>query len=284
MAAPDVAPGAARTPGSAALPAPGSRAAGFRGALRSEFVKIRSTRSTYWTLLGMVLITVALGVLECYGAAHDFDTGGDFDPTNRSLDGIFLGQLVMAALGALTVTSEYSTGMVRTSLTAMPRRGVVFAAKAVAFAAVALATGLATSLGAFLLGQALLSDKHMNATLGQPYVLRAVIGGALFLTFCGLIAYGIGMVLRHTAGAITASCALLFVVPLLATVLPQSWQNDVNKWVPSYAGNQMFSTRPDPADPAMSHMFSFWGGFAVVAGYTALALIGGMIAFRARDA
>jgi ABC-2 type transport system permease protein len=266
-----------------ALPAPRGRA-GFAGTLRSEFVKIRSTRSTYWTLLALVVITIAIGALASFGAAHNVDAGGDFDPTNRSLDGLYLGQLVIAALGALTITSEYSTGMIRTSLTAMPRRGVVFTAKAVAFGAVALGTGLATSFGAFFLGQALMSSKHLNATLGQPNVLRAVIGGALFLTLCGLLAFGIGMIVRHTAGAITASSALLFVVPLLVTFLPQSWQNDVNKWVPAYAGNQIFSTRPDPADPVMSHMFSAWGGFAVLSGYAAVALIGGLVAFRSRDA
>ncbi|MGH3395895.1 MAG: hypothetical protein ACRDPO_14530 [Streptosporangiaceae bacterium] len=174
--------------------------------------------------------------------------------------------------------------MIRTSLTAMPRRGVVFAAKAVAFAVVAFVAGLVTCFGAFFLGQALMSGKHISATLGQPNVLRAVIGGALFLTACGLLAFGLGMMLRHTAGAITASIALLFVAPLLVTFLPQAWQNDVNKWVPAYAGTQIFSTRPDPADPGMSHMFSPWGGFAVLAGYAAAALIGGMLAFLGRDA
>jgi ABC-2 type transport system permease protein len=268
----------------AALPAPGGRA-GFGGTLRSEFTKIRSTRSTYWTLLALVVITIAIGALGSFAAAHNVDGSGPyFDPTNRSLDGLYLGQLVIAALGALTITSEYSTGMIRTSLTAMPRRGVVFAAKAVAFGAVAFVTGLVTSFGAFFLGQALMSGRHINATLGQPNVLRAVIGAALYLTACGLLAFGIGMILRNTAGAITASSALLLVVPLLVTLLPQSWQNDVNKWVPAYAGGEIFATRPDPTNPTLSHLFSAWTGFGVLAGYAAVALIGGMVAFRRRDA
>jgi ABC-2 type transport system permease protein len=284
MALSDVAGGTTAAARPALLPAPTGRA-GFGGTLSSEFTKIRSTRSTYWTLLALVVITIAVGALGSFAAAHNVDgSGPDFDPTNRSLDGLYLGQLVIAALGALTITTEYSTGMIRTSLTAMPRRGVVFAAKAVAFGVVAFGTGLVTCFGAFFLGQALMSGKHINAALGQPNVLRAVIGGALFLTACGLLAFGIGMILRHTAGAITASIALLLVVPLLVTVLPQAWQNDVNKWVPAYAGNQIFSTKPDPADPVMSHMFSPWGGFAVLAGYAAAALIGGMAAFRRRDA
>jgi ABC-2 type transport system permease protein len=268
----------------AALPAPAGRA-GFAGTLRSEFIKIRSTRSTHWTLLAMVVITIAIGALASFAAAHNVDGDGRyFDPTNRSLDGLYLGQLVIAALGALTITSEYSTGMIRTSLTAMPRRCVVFAAKAVAFGVVAFVTGLVTSFGAFFIGQALMSGKHINATLGQPNVLRAVIGAALYLTVCGLLALGFGMILRHTAGAISASTALLLVVPLLVTFLPQSWQNDVNKWVPTYAGGEIFATRPDPTDPAVSHLFPAWTGFGVLVTYAAIALIGGMAAFRRRDA
>jgi ABC-2 type transport system permease protein len=267
-----------------ALPAPRGRA-GFGGALRSEFTKICSTRSTYWTLLALAVITIGIGGLASFAAAHNVDGSGRyFDPTNRSLDGLYLGQLVIAALGALTITSEYATGMIRTSLTAMPRRGVVFAAKAVAFGAVAVVTGLVTSFGAFFLGQELMSGRHISATLGQPNVLRAVIGGALYLTVCGLLAFGLGMMLRHTAGAITASLALLFVAPLLVTLLPQAWQNHVNKWVPAYAGGEIFATKPDPTDPAISHLFSAWTGFGVLAMYAAIALIGGMAAFRVRDA
>jgi ABC-2 type transport system permease protein len=256
--------------------------AGFRGALRSEFTKIRSTPSMYWTLLALVVITIAIGALASFAAAHNVDAGGRyFDPTNRSLDGLYLGQLIIAALGALTITSEYSTGMIRTSLTVMPRRGVVFAAKAVAFGVVAFVTGLVTSFGAFFLGQALMSGKHISASLGQPNVLRAVIGAALYLTVCGLLALGIGAVLRRTAAAITASVALLLVMPLLVTALPQT---DVNKWVPAYAGGGIFATKPDPTDPPIAHDFSAWTGFAVFAMYAAIALIGAMAAFRSRDA
>jgi ABC-2 type transport system permease protein len=284
MAVSDMPASTAQAASPAALPAPAGRA-GFGGTLRSEFTKIRSTRSTYWTLLALVVITIAIGALGSFAAAHNVDGSGRyFDPTNRSLDGLYFGQLIIAALGALTITSEYSTGMIRTSLTAMPRRGVMFAAKAVVFAVVAFVTGLATSFGAFFLGQALMSGQHINATLGQPNVLRAVIGAALYLTVCGLLAFGLGMILRHTAGAITASIALLFVLPLLVILLPQSWQNDVNKWVPTYAGGEIFASKPDPTNPALSHLFSAWTGFGVFAMYAAIALIGGMVALRQRDA
>jgi ABC-2 type transport system permease protein len=259
--------------------------AGLRGALRSEFTKIRSTRSTYWTLLALVVTTIAVGALASFAAARNVDASGPyFDPTNRSLDGLYLGQLIAAAAGALTITSEYSTGMIRTSLTVMPRRGVVFAAKAAAFGVVAFVTGLVTCFAAFFLGQALMSGAHINATLSQPNVLRAVVGAALYLTVSGLLGFGIGMILRRTAGAIATSGALLLVVPLLVITLPQSWQNDVNKWVPAYAGGGIFATKPDPTDPPIAHDFSAWTGFAVFAMYAAIALIAAMAAFRSRDA
>jgi len=271
---------AAVGPLAAALPAPAGRA-GLLGAMRSEFTKIRSVRSTYWTLIALVVVTIGIGALASWGVAHHGQHGPDFDATRQSLAGLLLGQLVIAVLGALTVTSEYSTGMVRTSLTAMPRRGVVFAAKALVFALVAFVTSLVTCFGSFFLGQALMSSAHINTSLGQPHVLRAVIGGALFLTACGMLAFGLGMILRHTAGAITAAVGLLFVLAILVNFLPQSWQNDINKWIPLNAGEQVWRT--SAAAPA-EHMFSAWTGFGVLAGYAVIAMIAGLILFRRRDA
>jgi ABC-2 type transport system permease protein len=264
----------------AALPEAAGHA-GLAGAVRSEITKIRSTRSTYWTLLALIVVTVGFGALASYGASHGGERGPGFDATQRSLGGLYIGQLIIAVLGALAITSEYSTGMIRTSLTAMPRRGTMFAAKALVFGAVAFVTGLLTSFGAFFLGQAVMSGKHLNATLGEPHVLRAVIGGALFLTVCGLLAFGIGMILRHTAGAITASIALLFVLSILVNFLPQSWQVNVDKWMPALAGSQIWSTKASAED---TPMFAPWTGFAVFAGYAAVAMIAGFIVFRRRDA
>ena len=270
-------------PIAADLPQPSGRA-GFAGALRSEFTKIRSTKSTYWALLALVLITIGFGALASAGAAHNAGhLGPGFDPTQRSLFGLYFGQLVIAVLGALTITSEYATGMIRTSLAAMPRRGTLLAAKAVVFAAVALVTGLITSFGAFFLGQALMSGKHINATLSQPNVLRAVIGGALFLVVCGMLAFGIGALLRHTAGAITASIVLLFVLSILINALPQSWQVHVDKWIPAIAGAQIWTVNAATGRGG-TPVFAPWTGFAVFCGYAAIAIIGGMILFRKRDA
>lgn len=263
--------------------------AGFLDALRSEFTKIRSTRSTYWTLLALVVLCVGIGALGSYGHLHDFSqmpAGGKTYQRAQfiaqapmySLFGAILGQLVMAVLGALTITSEYSTGMIRTSLTVLPARGKVFAAKALVFTGVAVVVGLVTSFASFFLGQAIMSGQHINTTLSHPGVLRAVIGAGLFMAVCGLLSFGIGALLRHTAGAISASFGLLFVLLVLAQFLPTSLANHVDKWIPFNAGSAIWERT------SAEHLFSPWTGFAVFCGYAAVALAAGWWRFRTRDA
>src|SRR5579859_6762817 len=233
--------------------------ASFGGALRSEFTKIRSVRSTYWTLLALVVACVGIGAIGSYGHAHDF------------------GQLVIAVLGALTVTSEYSTGMIRTSLSVLPGRGTVFAAKAVVFGAIALVTGLVTSFASFFPGQAIMSGQHIGVSLGHPGALRAVVGAGLFLAVCGLLSYGLGALIRHTAGAITASIGLLFVLFVLTQFLPQSWAVHIDKWIPFNAGAAIWEHQSAPV------MLSPWTGFGVFCGYAAIAMAAGLYRFRYRD-
>jgi ABC-2 type transport system permease protein len=253
----------------------------FGGALRSEFTKIRSVRSTYWTLLAMFVVVVGFGALASTGAAHG-PHGPYFDPTRQSLAGLYIGQLIIGVLGVLVISSEYSTGMIRTTLTTNPHRGVMIAAKGVVFTLVALVTSLVTSFAAFFVGQALMSSDHISTTIGSPNVLRAVIGGALFLTACGVLAFGLGLLIRHTAGGIGAMTALLFVVTILVNFLPQSWQNHVDKWVPALAGGQLWMTGPQP--PGSTPMFGPWTSFAILCGYAAIAVTAAVILFRKRDA
>jgi len=252
----------------------------FAGALRSEFTKIRSVRSTYWTLLAMFVVVVGFGALASAGAAHG-PHGPYFDPTRQSLAGLYIGQLIIGVLGVLVISSEYSTGMIRTTLTTNPHRGVMIAAKGVVFTVVALVTSLVTSFAAFFVGQAVMSSDHISTTIGSPNVLRAVIGGALFLTACGVLAFGLGLLIRHTAGGIGAVTGLLFVVTILVNFLPQSWQNHVDKWVPALAGGQLWMAKPLP--PGNTPMFGPWTSFAILCGYAALAVAVAVIFFRKRD-
>jgi ABC-type transport system involved in multi-copper enzyme maturation permease subunit len=255
----------------------------FAGAVRSEFTKIRSVRSTYWTLLAMFVVVVGFGALASWGrASHGGEAGPFFDPTRQSLAGLYIGQLIIGVLGVLVISSEYSTGMIRTTLTTNPHRGVMIAAKGVVFTVVALVASLITAFASFFLGQALMSSHHINTTIGSPDVLRAVIGGALFLTACGVLAFGLGLLLRHSAGGIGAMVGLLFVVTLLVNFLPASWQNDVDKWIPALAGGQLWMVQAQP--PGSTPMFGPWPSFAVLCGWAAVAVIAAVALFRRRDA
>jgi len=268
------------------LPAPSGRA-GFGGTLRSEFTKIRSVRSTYWTLLMLLAVSVGIGAAISALSASGWSNTPPadrtpLDATQLSIAALLiLGQLVIVVLGALVLTSEYSTGMIRTSLIAMPRRIVIYVAKAVAFAAVALAVSLATAFIAFFLGQSLLASTHQSATLAGHDVLRALVGSALYITLCGLFTFAAAAIIRNTAGTITAMIGLLFVLPVLVNLLP--WHNDLVRWLPSSAARAISATVWN-SGPQNSHLFSPWDQFAVFAVYTAVLLVVGGILFRKRDA
>jgi ABC-2 type transport system permease protein len=268
-------------------PADGYRA-GVAGTLRSEFTKIRSVRSTYWTLFLLVAAGVAWSIAFCAGEASRWASMAPqdrlgFDPTQSSVVGLaLLGQLVIVVLGTLTLTSEYSTGMIRTSLTVMPRRGVLYGAKAAVLTAVALVVAFVTSFASFFVGQALLTSTHVSATLSQPNVLRAVLGSALYVVLCGLFAFGLGAIIRSTAGAMTVAYGFLFLVPQLAKALPSSWYADVDRWLPGGdVVNAITNTQQVNNSP---HLFSAWGEFAVFGAYTAILLVLGAVLFRKRDA
>ncbi|MGI9005523.1 MAG: ABC transporter permease subunit [Streptosporangiaceae bacterium] len=280
--------------------------AGFAGTVRSEFTKIRSVRSTYWTLLALVLACVGIGALFSWGQTQRLTSlqsghtlrGGKVpsgiyaqiatqihnSAASISLFGLLFGQLVIIVLGAIAITSEYSTGMIRTSLTAMPRRLTVFSAKGVVFGLVALVTGEVISFLAFFTGQAILSTQHVSTTLGTPDVLRTVLGGGLFLAVCGLMSFGIGAMLRHSAGAIAAGIGVMFVLWILSQFLPgppSGWfgQADIDKWIPFNAGSAIWEHQANGLNP-----FSPWIGFAVFCCYAAAAIIGGLVVFLRRDA
>lgn len=193
-------------------------------------------------------------------------------------------------VGTLAITSEYSTGMIRTSLTVQPRRGLLVAAKVVVLAGVAFVTGLIGSSAAFFIGQAIMSPHHISTTIGHPGVLRAVIGAALYLTVGGLLALGIGLLIRHTAAAVAAMVAVLFLLPITGGLLPHGWQDQVDKWLPTAAGAQIWTVNHPPHQNSASSigasgpMFAPWTGFAVFCGYAAIALAAGLILFRKRDA
>ncbi|HUN34639.1 MAG TPA: ABC transporter permease [Trebonia sp.] len=275
-----------RTPAAGLSPLPpASGKAGLRGTLASEWTKLRSVRSTYWTLFALIVVGVGLDALASWAfdnsvTQHGRVVGPGFDATRHSLVvfGIF-GPLVLMVLGVMTITAEYSTGMIRTSLTTMPRRGVVYGAKLLVFTGIAVVVSLITAFIAFFLGQALMSGTGHAATLSQPNVLRAIIGVALYVVLVALMGYGLGAIIRHTAGAIASVVGLAFVLPLVTQALPQDWINDITRWLPSSAGDAILTTFG-----SQPNEFSAWGQLAVTAGYAVILLIIGAVLSRKRDA
>ena len=294
-----------------ALP-PATGRAGLAGTIRSEFTKLRSVRSTYWTIAAMVIVSVGFAAIAGFAIAQNLHNNpankAGMDATQASLGGFFeLGQLIIAVLGALTITSEYSTGMIRTSLTAMPRRGTVYAAKLLVFTTVTLVVSLITSFIAFFVGQAAMSGSGVSASLFHSItipanavqngpagnvtfsgtivispgtVLTAIIGTALFVTVVALIAFGLGTIIRHSAGAITAAIGLLFVLPIIVQLLPDTWRWDIVRFFPDAAG-RVLSVTVGQHNP---HLWSAWPQFGVTLVYAAVLVGIGAYLFRRRDA
>jgi ABC-2 type transport system permease protein len=236
----------------------------------------------------LVLAALAWSIADCAGTAANWahmpaQARAGQDPTQDSLIGLVLfGQLVIVVLGALTITSEYSTQAIRTSLTVMPRRGVLISAKGVVFAIVAAVTAFATSFIAFFAGQALLAGTHAGATLSAPGVLSAVAASAIVVVLAGVLTYGIGTALRSTAGTITAVYGFLFLLPRLIPVLPVTWYDDVMRWIP---GGQFDGVIASSVGAQGSpHLFGVWGEVAVFAGYAVAALALGAWEIHRRDA
>jgi ABC-2 type transport system permease protein len=266
------------------------------GVIRSEWIKLRTLRSTWWSLLATIVMVVGLGVLFSALRAHRFNQdnanvqfrgpgpGGGFerlglDPTLVSLRGVFLAQLAIGVLGVLVITGEYSTGMIRSSIAAVPHRRPVLIAKALVFGLTALILTELAAFAAFLLGQLALKSTHLQASLSTHEAVRAIIGAGLYLTLIGLLAIGLGFLIRNTAGGIAAVFGIVLVLPLLANALPSPYSTDVSKYLPLNAGTQILMTGNYD-----SSMLSPWAGIGVTALYALVALIAGAIVLTRRDA
>jgi ABC-2 type transport system permease protein len=273
-------------PTPAALPPAEGRRIRVHSVLASEWIKMRSVRSTGWSIFAMVLITIGVAVIAGVTVTHQWNTFSledklTFDPTGLSLRGLLFSELVIGVLGVLVISAEYGTMTIRATLSAVPHRPLVLAAKAAVFAVIALIVGEILSFGAFFFCQTLLSSPAPHATLSQPGVLRAVVGSGLLVPVFGLFALGIGAIVRHTAGAITTYVGAFLVLPLIIQALPSSLSRPVDKFMPFLIINAMTSTgRSFDIGPA----FAPWTGFGLMCAYAAAALlIGGWLMVR-RDA
>ncbi len=251
--------------------------------VRSEWTKLRSLRSTLFTLLAAVLFVVGLGILISWGRASHWsqESPGDrfgFDPTNTSLSGTYLAQLAIGVLGVLAFSGEYATGMIRATLGAVPKRLPVLWAKAGVFAVVTFVLMTIAAIVAFLGGQAMLSAKHIQTNLTHPGVLTAVIGAGLYLTVVGLLGVALGALLRSTAGGIATLFGILLVLPLIVHFLPSNWSRHIERYLPSNAGQSIINVVHDPS--AMQP----WTGFFLFLGYAVIAVAAAALVLVRRDA
>jgi ABC-2 type transport system permease protein len=269
-------------------PAAPARRAGFAHIVISEWTKLRSVRSTVWTLIAFVIVTIGITALISLAINSAWtgprsasrDATITLDPTGAILGlSVALGQLAICVLGVMVMTTEYSTGVIRSSLLAVPRRVPMLAAKAVVFAILTVITAEVVVLASFFVGAAILHS-HLQVSLSTPGVTRAVLGTGLYLTVLGLFALGIGALIRHTAGGISAVIGIVLVLPIIGNFLPDTTvYNHIVAYLPTQAGALI-----GQAHRASGDLLGPWQGFGVLCIYAAIVLIAGAVMLRRRDA
>ena len=263
--------------------------AGFGGALRSEWTKIRSVRSTYWSLTAALIVSLGFAALSSGITAHHYHkyagaerarqvAADNFDAVSQSLSGMALGQFALAVLGVLVISSEYRNRMIRTTLTALPRRGRMLAAKFLALTGLALVIAEIIAFASFFIGMAFYKGVGLSVGLGDPGVLRAVVGTGFFMVLAGVLGLGLGLLIRHAAGAITATFGVLLVLPALSNALPSPWDNRVSEVLPLSIGEQSANTTQ------LDHHLAPVTGLLLMAIYGAVMLAAGYWLLRKRDA
>lgn len=266
--------------------APQIRKPGFGRLMLAEWTKIRSVRSTVWSLILLVVLDLGFTGLFTWLTTSQWsktDASGRArviaDPTSQILgSGFFLSQLTVCVLGVMVIGSEYSTGMIRASLLAVPRRLPMLAAKAAVFGLLMLVLGVAVSFASFSIGAPILHSKA-PVSLSDPGVLRAVIGGGLYLAMLGLFALALGAIIRHTAAGITGVIGFVLVLAPLAQLLPGSFGKHVHAYLPSEAGHLIAQARSAEDD-----LLTPWQGFGVFAIWTVVLLVVAAVLLKRRDA
>jgi ABC-2 type transport system permease protein len=259
---------------------------GMRAALHAEWTKLRTARGTAWLLLGVIALTAALSAAAA-AAVTCPDAGCHQDPAKVSLTGVEFGQAVVAVLAVLAISGEFSTGMIRVTFTAMPRRTTVLAAKAAVVSGSVLAAGTVAVLVSVLAGRLALPGNGFTAahgyrtlSLADGPVLRAAVGSVLYLVLVGLLSLGVATALRDSAAAIGVVLGLLYLFPIIATVVTDPhWYRHMQQIGPMTAGLAVQATvdlRSLPIGP--------WQGLGVLALWAAGAMIAGGLMLRLRDA
>ncbi|MGV9776538.1 ABC transporter permease subunit [Streptosporangium sp. NPDC003464] len=259
----------------------------FRDLLAAEWIKLFSLRSTFWLIgLGTLAIVgfAAQSSLDAYRGWPDFTAmeRARFNPLDETFSGLSASLLVIGAgsLGALTIVGEYATGLIRTTLTAVPARHRVVAAKLSVVAAVTLVTGALISAGTFGVSQAILSGRGVAVSLGDPGVLRVLAANALLAPVSALVGMGIGALVRHTAAAVVTVCAVLVIVPTFLRPTVHQWANDLYALVPFYVWRTCLGLPQVRDDPALPTVAGSWATFTL---WPLAAALLTLIVIRRRD-
>jgi ABC-type transport system involved in multi-copper enzyme maturation permease subunit len=251
--------------------------------LRSEWIKLSSLRSIRITLLVSVVMMTGIGVIHAAAAVSNWSQESaarkaSFDPVGTVLTGYQFAQLAVGVLGVLVISSEYSSGMIRATLAAVPKRLPVLWGKAAVFTVVTLIIMTVASLAAFYAGMATLSGKHLNVAVSAPGVLRAVVGAGVYLAVVGLIGVALGALLRSTAGAIASLVGVVLLLPVLGDLLGSWVKAHIYPYLPSIAGGDLMAVRH------ASGTLQPWTGFAVMCAWAAAALAVAAYGLMRRDA
>jgi len=258
----------------------------FAGELQSEWTKIRSVRSTIWALVALVGVTISFTALFNWLTVSQWDVVTDsqrqtvlLDPTGQILgSGFQFSQLAICILGVLIMTGEYSSGTIRATLLAVPRRTPVLVAKALVFAVLVFVVAEISAFVSFLIGAAILNSR-VAVSLADPGVLQAIVGVGLYAAMLGVFAIAIGALVRHTAGAITAIIGFVLVLSPLALLLPGDWGRYVYAYLPTNAGQRIATTVQGPTD-----LLTAWQGFGVFALWTIALIVAAGYLLKRRDA
>jgi ABC-2 type transport system permease protein len=252
--------------------------------LHSELTKFRSLRSTVYTLLTAVVLMIGLGAIFSAVTASQYHTfsaadRASFNPVTTSLSGVIFAVVAFGVLGVLVTSGEYSTGMIRSSLTAVPRRLPVLWGKLAVFAGVIFPVSLIASFISFFLGQVLLNSQHIGVSITAPDALRSVIGAALYITVAGMIGVALGALFRNTAAGIATFAGVFFVIPPLTALLPSSVSTHLTPYLPSNAGAALWGGAVN-----VQHALAPWTGFALLCGYAAVLITAAAWRLRRSDA
>jgi ABC-type transport system involved in multi-copper enzyme maturation permease subunit len=229
--------------------------------LRSEWTKLTSLRSTLWTLLAAIVVTIGIGDLACWALVAHWDHASPeerltFEPVFQSTVGAYFSQVAIGVLGVLMITGEYSTGMIRTSLGAVPHRLPVLFCKAAVFAVTGFVISFLAVLIAFYSGQGILGSKGIGVGITYPGAWRTLVGSAFFVMIIGLLGLALGTLVRSTGGAIASLLGLIFVVPIIVSLLPGNWSH-LHKYLPDGAGQALVTSGRRAANEVL--LSPLWG-------------------------